>query len=93
MKKLSSYVIGASFVVDLVACIVVSAPSFSYADNASRNREIEECFAVADKNHDGKLTLAEAQAGMPRVAAHFNDIDIDHKGYVTVAEIEAMADR
>ena len=80
-------------IVFIGACTIICMPSFSYADNASRNREIEERFAAADKNHDCKLTLTEAQAGMPRVAAHFNEIDVDHKGYVTVAEIEAMADR
>ena len=70
-----------------------SLPIQSFADNASRNKEIQERFAAADKNHDGKLTLKEAEAGMPRVARNFDRIDSQHKGYVTVAEIEAMADR
>jgi len=30
---------------------------------------------------------------MPRVAAHFSIIDADGNGYVTLAEIEAMANR
>jgi hypothetical protein len=30
---------------------------------------------------------------MPRVAANFSKIDADQSGTVTVAEIEAMADR
>jgi Ca2+-binding EF-hand superfamily protein len=48
---------------------------------------------MADKNKDGKLTLEEAKAGMPRVAANFSRIDTQNKGYVTAAEIKAMADR
>jgi Ca2+-binding EF-hand superfamily protein len=62
-------------------------------DDASRDEQIAQHFAAADTNHDGKLTLAEAEAGMPRVAANFSKIDADQSGTVTVAEIEAMADR
>jgi len=73
----------------------LSLSTTSFADDAqsARNLEIQQRFAAADKNHDGKLTLEEAKAGMPRVASHFDVIDADHKGYVTVAEIEAMAAR
>jgi Ca2+-binding EF-hand superfamily protein len=62
-------------------------------DDASRDEQIAQHFAAADTNHDGKLTLAEAEAGMPRVAANFSKIDADQSGTVTVAEIEALADR
>ncbi len=61
--------------------------------DASRDEQIAERFAAADTNHDGKLTLAEAEAGMPRVAANFSKIDADGSGTVTLAEIEALADR
>jgi len=43
-------------------------------------------------NHDGKLTLAEAKVGMPRVSAHFSDIDTQNRGYVTLEQITKMAD-
>jgi hypothetical protein len=56
-----------------------------------RAKEIAERFAAADKNHDGKLTLAEAQAGMPRVAEAFEKIDVDNKGYLTLAQIQEVA--
>ena len=58
----------------------------------SRDEQIDEHFAAADANHDGQLTLAEAQAGMPRVAANFDKIDADQSGTVTIAEIKALAD-
>ncbi len=61
--------------------------------DTSRDEQIAERFAAADTNHDGKLTLAEAEAGMPRVAANFSKIDADGSGTVTLAEIEALADR
>ena len=61
--------------------------------DSSRDEQIAERFAAADTNHDGQLTLAEAEAGMPRVAANFGAIDADGSGTVTLAEIEAKADR
>lgn len=63
------------------------------ADDASRNKEIQERFAQCDVNRDGKLTLDEAKGCMPRIYNHFSRIDAQNKGYVTVAEIEAMAAR
>ncbi|OYY12385.1 MAG: hypothetical protein B7Y05_09060 [Polynucleobacter sp. 24-46-87] len=64
-----------------------------YADEASRNKEIQERFSQYDVNRDGKLTLNEAKGCMPRVYDHFSRIDEQNKGYVTVAQIEAMAAR
>ncbi len=59
--------------------------------DAKSDKEIEDKFKAADKDNDGKLTLAEAKAGMPRVAKGFDKIDKDKKGYVTVDQIKAMA--
>jgi Ca2+-binding EF-hand superfamily protein len=64
-----------------------------YADEVSRNREIQERFAKCDINRDGKLTMEEAKGCMPRIYDHFSRIDEQGRGYVTVAQIEAMADR
>ena len=44
----------------------------------------------ADPNHDGKLTLEEAKAGMPRVAKNFDRIDVDKKGYITLDQLQAF---
>lgn len=73
--------------------IMLVAFGTAYAQESRTDREIDERFAAADKNKDGKLTLEEAKAGMPRVAANFQRIDTQKKGYVTAAEIKAMADR
>jgi len=61
------------------------------ADDAARNQEIVERFTKCDANKDGKLTRAEAKGCMPRVYDHFSYIDSGNKGYVTVAEIQALA--
>jgi Ca2+-binding EF-hand superfamily protein len=47
-------------------------------------------FQAADVNHDGKLTLEEAKAGMPRVAKAFDKIDVEKRGYVTLEQIQAF---
>ena len=73
------------------ALLLMSTPVF--ADDSSRNQEIQERFAKCDTNHDGKLTPNEAKGCMPRIYDHFTRIDQQNKGYVTVAEIEAMAAR
>ncbi len=73
--------------------LMLAAIATVYAQESRTDREIDERFAAADKNKDGKLTLEEAKAGMPRVAANFQRIDTQKKGYVTAAEIKAMADR
>lgn len=58
-------------------------------DTASRL--VEQRFAQADTNHDGKLTLNEAEAGMSLIVPFFNQIDVGHKGYVTLDQIKAFA--
>jgi len=62
-------------------------------DNATRDKEIAERFAKCDTNKDGKLTLNEAKGCMPRIYDNFSMIDVQGRGYVTVAEIQAMANR
>jgi len=74
------------------ACVLSSLPMSASADNASRNQEIAERFAKCDTNRDGKLTRDEAKGCMPRIYSHFDYIDSSKKGYLTVAEIQAVAD-
>lgn len=50
--------------------------------------QMQERFAAANTTHDGKLTREQAQAGMPRVAQHFDEIDTQKAGFVTLAQIE-----
>ena len=64
-----------------------------HAGESFRDRQIDAKFAAADKNQDGKLTLEEAKQGMPKVAANFDKIDTDKRGYVTLDQIKAAADR
>lgn len=68
-------------------------PLIAYADDVSRDKEIAERFAKCDTNRDDKLTKEEANGCMPRIYSNFSYIDSANKGYVTVAEIQAMANR
>jgi Ca2+-binding EF-hand superfamily protein len=83
MKKviLSSFILLASSI----------SPSLSFADSASQNQEIIERFTKCDTNKDGKLTKEEAKGCMPRVYNNFSYIDSANKGYVTLAQIQALA--
>lgn len=51
-------------------------------------RQLEIRFATANTTRDGKLTREQAAAGMPMVASHFDAIDTQHAGYVTLSRIE-----
>ena len=77
--------------IGLASFVLAATPAI--ADDASRNKEIQERFAKCDINRDGKLTLDEAKGCMPRIYDHFSRIDEQNKGYVTDAEIEVMAAR
>ena len=77
----------------LGAGIVFLMPLLSHANDASRNKEIAERFSKCDVNRDGKLTKEEAKGCMPRIYDHFSYLDSGNKGYITVAQIQAAADR
>ena len=51
--------------------------------------QLQTRFANANTTHDGKLTKEQAATGMPMVASHFDEIDTQKLGYVTLPEIEA----
>ena len=74
--------------VQVTALILSLCTSGVFAADAA---EIESRFKSADKNGDGKLTLEEAKAGMPRVAQGFNSIDTEKKGYITLDQLKAKA--
>jgi len=74
--------------IQVTALIMSLCTSGVFAADAA---EIESRFKSADKNGDGKLTLEEAKAGMPRVAQGFNSIDTEKKGYVTLDQLKAKA--
>jgi len=57
------------------------------ATREERQARAEERYRAADTNGDGAIDLAEAQAGMPRAAQKFGDIDADGNGQLTREEM------
>lgn len=84
----------------LAACAVV-LPSFAQQEQGQgqrqrmtpeqREQRMAERFNTADTNHDGKLSLDEAKAGLPMVARNFDQIDTEHTGGVTLEQLRAYA--
>ena len=55
-----------------------------------RGGNMAQRFVSANVTQDGRLTLQQAQAaGWRGVARNFDDIDVQHKGYVTVDDIRS----
>ncbi|CAG9274206.1 EF-hand domain-containing protein [Paraburkholderia unamae] len=81
-------------IVSAAVCVPASAQALPGAGSSGGARvermmaQMQERFAAANTTHDGKLTREQAQAGMPRVAQHFDEIDTQKAGFVTLAQIE-----
>ena len=46
-------------------------------------------FDLADTDKDGRLSLDEAKAGMPRVAANFTELDTNKSGFLSRDQVAA----
>ena len=67
------------------------APTAPAPDQRTARPPLRARFAAANTTHDGRLTLAQAEAaGMRNVARNFDTIDVGRKGYVTLADIHAF---
>jgi Ca2+-binding EF-hand superfamily protein len=55
--------------------------------------QVQQRFVAADANGDGQLSLDEARLGMPMLHDHFQFVDADRNGFVTVAEMQQLGDR
>ena len=90
-----------------VAAFAVTVPAFAQQEQGQpqgqrqwqgqrmtpeqRAQRMAERFNAADTNHDGKLSLDEAKAGMPMVVRHFDEIDTGHTGAITLDQLNAYA--
>jgi Ca2+-binding EF-hand superfamily protein len=89
----------------IMVCTLISifALSISFAhaqqpSNAQMKRlqakmttELPKRFAAADTNKDGQLTKEEAKGKMPRVYEHFEAIDSQNRGFVSLQDIQLYA--
>lgn len=72
------------------AALAADAPPCGAGAPGHFAERFNERFDKADTDHDGKLTLAEAQAGMPRLAKLFDQIDVKKQGYLTRDDIRTF---
>lgn len=80
----------------LLAMLAMLAAATAAADGGRHEAAREKLrakFDAADANHDGALTRAEAEQGMPHVARHFDDADTDRDGRLSIAEVAAYLAR
>jgi Ca2+-binding EF-hand superfamily protein len=84
------HLISGIFAASVMAFAAVAVAQTPTASQQKQIKEAEERFAASDKNADGKLTLEEAKAGMPRIASNFSKIDANKDGFVTIEEIKVM---
>jgi opacity protein-like surface antigen len=54
---------------------------------AAAAQQFNQRFSEADVNGDGMLTREEAAAKLPGIAAHFDQLDTEHKGYLTKRDV------
>lgn len=83
----------------MLAALAIGAPVWAqdtaparpaHPDRAEMAAKLAERFKAADKDGDGALTRAEAEAGMPRLARHFDEIDSTKSGRITQPQIQAF---
>ena len=79
------------------AAVILLSPIAAGARDAtppagSGSHRLQARFDAANSTHDGHLTLAQAQAGgMRGVVRHFEQIDLGHKGFVTLGDVRQYA--
>jgi len=72
-----------------LATVVSSVLLGAAVAHAGDTKITEEQFTAADKDRDGSITLTEAQADMPTLAAKFSTVDSNSDGKVSMDELKA----
>ena len=73
----------------VMATVISSVLLGAAAAHAGDYKMTKEQFTAADADRDGSLTLAEAQAGAPKLAEKFAKLDADSDGKLSAAEFDA----
>ena len=76
-----------------LACLPPVAMAQQAPDNFDQEK-FERRFRTADRDGDGRLSRAEAEAAFPNAKKFFAEIDVNHDDYITLIEVnEARARR
>jgi Ca2+-binding EF-hand superfamily protein len=75
----------------LLLAVVFSGPALAQGSERAERLQarLAERFAAADQDRDGRLTRAEAEAGMPFVHRNFEQIDSAGQGSLSQDDILA----
>ncbi|HEY3328243.1 MAG TPA: EF-hand domain-containing protein [Novimethylophilus sp.] len=56
-------------------------------------QKMQERLQRADTDHDNSLSRTEAEENMPGLARHFDEIDTNHDGIITIDEMKAVYEK
>lgn len=73
------------------ACSAAPDPQRNAGGQGERAQQMQARLKAADRNGDGRISRDEAQAGLPRLAGHFDTIDTDGDGQLTREELRTAA--
>src|SRR5260221_103798 len=73
----------------LTTLALAAAATLTFADPGSGRGGMLERLKAADTNADGMISREEAKA-LPRIAAHFDEIDANKDGQITMEELPAF---
>ena len=72
--------------------LTCAAPACAQRTLSEEQRQaLQDRLKAADANGDGLIDRAEAEAGLPRLAKHFDKLDADGDGKLSPEEMRAMA--
>lgn len=88
MSQMTLRVLAGMFAV-AVSPVWAQSPSTPQLTEAQREKlqQAGERVRAADRNGDGMISRAEADAGMPRLAKRFDQLDADKDGQLTAEEL------
>ncbi len=77
----------------LVVALTAAAITPAFAQSGDREAKMQERLKAADTNGDGLIDRSEAEAGLPRVAEHFDKLDADGDGKLSRDELQKMREQ
>jgi Ca2+-binding EF-hand superfamily protein len=77
----------------LAASLIAVSASQAFAANPNGAHPVKQAaidaIKAADTNKDGLISRAEAEAGLPKVAKHFDQLDTNKDGQISADEFKA----
>ena len=90
MKQMMAGTVGLLWL-SLAGIAAAQAAAPAQAPSDAMLQKMQARWKAADKNGDGLIDKAEAEAGLPRVVRHFDQLDVNHDGKLSADELRATA--